>query len=165
MLTIKMHLPTLDNQESKYFWHISISFYSDSAKIGIIFDTNNFFAKKKLFLVIFRYLCTAYVQKKKRGRFRMILQFLKQSIDNFGDLSEDKNLKVDIHPICPFRLFHSLPIGIINFRVIQLLFLYQFFYIVNETFCWLKSLLQLININIIGTVVITLFTHGLELII
>ena len=28
---------------------------SDSAKIGIIFDTNNFFAPKKLFLVIFRY--------------------------------------------------------------------------------------------------------------
>ena len=37
---------------------------SDSAKIGIIFDTNNFFAKKKLFLVIFRYLCTAYVQNR-----------------------------------------------------------------------------------------------------
>ena len=88
-------------------------------------------------------------------------------LDGFFNLAilEDKNLKVDIHPICPFRLFHSLPIGIINFRVIQLLFLYQFFYIVNETFCWLKSLLQLININIIGTVVITLFTHGLELII
>jgi hypothetical protein len=35
-----------ESKESKYFWHISISFYSDSAKIGIIFDTNNFFAKK-----------------------------------------------------------------------------------------------------------------------
>ena len=31
-----------ESKESKYFWHISISFYSDSAKIGIIFDTNNF---------------------------------------------------------------------------------------------------------------------------
>ena len=53
-----MLLPTLDNQvgiliddrlnskESKYFWHISISFYSDSAKIGIIFDTNNFFQQE-----------------------------------------------------------------------------------------------------------------------
>ena len=35
-----------ESKESKYFWHISISFYSDSAKIGIIFDTSNFFAKK-----------------------------------------------------------------------------------------------------------------------
>ena len=26
----------------------------------------------------------------------LLLQFLKQSIDNFGDLSEDKNLKVDV---------------------------------------------------------------------
>ena len=33
-----------ESKESKYFWHISIS--NDSAKIGIIFDTNNFFAKK-----------------------------------------------------------------------------------------------------------------------
>ena len=73
MLTIKMLLPTLDNQVgiliddrlnflqviclylllykqcelTSYFWHISISIYSDCAKIGIIFDTNNFFAKKK----------------------------------------------------------------------------------------------------------------------
>ena len=38
-----------ESKESKYFWHISISFYSDSAKIGIIFDTNNFFAKKNCF--------------------------------------------------------------------------------------------------------------------
>ena len=37
-----------ESKESKYFWHISISFYSDSAKIGIIFDTNNFFAKKNV---------------------------------------------------------------------------------------------------------------------
>ena len=37
---------------------------SDSAKIGIIFDTNNFFAKKMLHLVIFSYLCTAYVQNR-----------------------------------------------------------------------------------------------------
>lgn len=37
-----------ESKESKYFWHVSISFYSDSAKIGIIFDTNNFFAKKNV---------------------------------------------------------------------------------------------------------------------
>jgi hypothetical protein len=37
-----------ESKESKYFWHISISFYSDSAKIGIIFDTSNFFAKKNV---------------------------------------------------------------------------------------------------------------------
>ena len=53
-----------ESKESKYFWHISISFYSDSAKIGIIFDTNNLFAKKMLHLVIFSYLCTAYVQNR-----------------------------------------------------------------------------------------------------
>ena len=53
-----------ESKESKYFWHISISFYSDSAKIGIIFDTNNFFAKNMLHLVIFSYLCTAYVQNR-----------------------------------------------------------------------------------------------------
>ena len=53
-----------ESKESKYFWHISISFYSDCAKIGIIFDTNNFFAEKRLFLVIFRYPCTAYVQNR-----------------------------------------------------------------------------------------------------
>ena len=29
-------------------------------------------------------------------RRELLLQFLKQSIDNFGDLSEDKNLKVDV---------------------------------------------------------------------
>ena len=53
-----------ESKESKYFWHISISIYSDCAKIGIIFDTNNFFAKKMLHLVIFSYLCTAYVQNR-----------------------------------------------------------------------------------------------------
>ena len=37
---------------------------SDSAKIGIIFDTNNFFAKNMLHFVIFSYLCTAYVQNR-----------------------------------------------------------------------------------------------------
>jgi hypothetical protein len=41
MLTIKMLLPTLDNQ-------VGISFYSDCAKIGIIFDTNNFLCQKKI---------------------------------------------------------------------------------------------------------------------
>ena len=46
LLAIKEERKT---KESKYFWHISISFYSDSAKIGIIFDTNNFFAKKNCF--------------------------------------------------------------------------------------------------------------------
>ena len=53
-----------ESKESKYLWHISISFYNDSAKIGIIFDTNNFLAKKMLHLVIFSYLCTAYVQNR-----------------------------------------------------------------------------------------------------
>ena len=35
-------------------------------------------------------------------------------LDGFLNLAilEYKNLKVDIHPICPFQLFHSLPIGI-----------------------------------------------------
>ena len=51
-----------ESKESKYFWHVSISFYSDSAKIGIIFDTKNFFLM--LHLVIFSYLCTAYVQNR-----------------------------------------------------------------------------------------------------
>ena len=32
-------------------------------------------------------------------------------------LSDDKNLKVDIHPICPYQLYHSLPIGILVLRV------------------------------------------------
>ena len=53
-----------ESKESKYFWHISISIYSDCAKIGIIFNTNNFFAKNMLHLVIFSYLCTAYVQNR-----------------------------------------------------------------------------------------------------
>ena len=35
-----------ESKESKYFWHISISFCSDCAKIGIIFDTNNFLCQK-----------------------------------------------------------------------------------------------------------------------
>ena len=51
-----------ESKESKYFRHVSISFYSDSAKIGIIFDTNSFFYM--LHLVIFSYLCTAYVQNR-----------------------------------------------------------------------------------------------------
>ena len=59
LLTVKQEG---ESNESKYFWHISISFYSDSAKIGIIFDTNNFFYM--LHLVIFSYLCTAYVQNR-----------------------------------------------------------------------------------------------------
>jgi len=53
-----------ESKESKYFRNISISFYSDSAKMGIIFDTNNFFAQNMMYLVIFRYLCTAYVQNR-----------------------------------------------------------------------------------------------------
>ena len=44
-----------ESKESKYFWHISISFYSDNAKIGIIFDTNHFFAKNMLYLIILTY--------------------------------------------------------------------------------------------------------------
>ena len=32
-------------------------------------------------------------------------------------ISNDKNLKVDNHPICPFQLFHSLPIGIFVYLV------------------------------------------------
>ena len=38
------------------------------------------------------------------------LQFLKHHL-KFWRFSNDKNLKVDIHPICLCKLFHSLPIG------------------------------------------------------
>ena len=57
-----------------------------------------------------------------------LLQFLYNCLENLP-IFENKNLKVDIHPICPF-LYFSQPIGISVFRVIQ--------YILFDEFCFHK---------------------------
>ena len=84
---------------------------------------------KLLRLRLLRYRQTPIYLKRANAhaeRRELLLQFLVVSVN--WRFSDDKNLKVDIHPICPyFQLFHSLPIGICGFKGYTLLYrLFQF---------------------------------------